>query len=211
MIKIQEDAMLLDHADCKVGKRLVLIGGLPGTGKTYIGREIAPKIGAFIDKDTVSGLASEYMLEKLGSHKNDRESDLYKNSIRSIEYQTMMDIAYENIEIGIDVVCAAPFAKEFRNKLWLDDLACRAKIDTKIFKVWVTADESTMKRRIIERNARRDDWKLLNWSAYLGSVPHDHPSIKDVFVIDNSDLTSTPLSKQLAILLGNMGVIHDAG
>jgi shikimate kinase len=37
-----------------MSKVLVLIGGLPGSGKTYLGSEISRNIGPFLDKDAVS-------------------------------------------------------------------------------------------------------------------------------------------------------------
>ena len=43
-------------------KKLVLIGGMPGSGKTYIGKELAKQAGLFVDKDTISRFFTEKIL-----------------------------------------------------------------------------------------------------------------------------------------------------
>ena len=92
-----------------MAKRLILIGGMPGSGKTHIGKELARRIGLFVDKDTMSRFFTEEMLQLLGSHVDDRESETYLAHVRSVEYETMIKHALENIEIGHSVICSAPF------------------------------------------------------------------------------------------------------
>ena len=43
-------------------KQLILVGGFPGSGKTYVGQLLASEIGSFIDKDTISGFFAERLL-----------------------------------------------------------------------------------------------------------------------------------------------------
>jgi len=49
-------------------KKLVLIGGMPGSGKTYIGKELAKQAGLFVDKDNISRFFTEKILVDLGSN-----------------------------------------------------------------------------------------------------------------------------------------------
>lgn len=177
--------------------KLILIGGVPGSGKTYIGKELAKHIGLFVDKDTISRFFVEPMLELLGSHADDRESDTYLSRVRSIEYETMMKHALENLELGHSVICSAPFIREFSDEQWLDDIQFEAELlDAAVVKVWIHVDPATARERIIARGASRDLWKLANWETYVSGIPQAAPSA-DVLVIDNSRAPTTPLFEQI--------------
>lgn len=183
--------------------KLILVGGTPGSGKTYIGKEIAKKTGIFIDKDTVSRYFTETLLEKLGSHKNDRESTIYLENVRDLEYSTMMKLAIENLELGLNVICSAPFIKEYTSEDWLTDLELEAEIvDAELISVWVHADEMTARERLIGRAADRDNHKLSNWDEYIEQVKHVAPSgIDGLIIIDNTNSAQTTLKDQIDKLL----------
>ena len=109
-------------------RKLILIGGIPGSGKTYIGKELARRIGLFVDKDTMSRFFTERMLQLLGSHLDDRESEIYLANVRNLEYETMMKHALENLELGRSVICSAPFIREFGDSQWLDVISLEAEL-----------------------------------------------------------------------------------
>ena len=180
--------------------KLVLVGGLAGSGKTYIGKEISKKVGIFIDKDTVSRFFAESLLEKLGSHKNDRESEVYLKHVRDLEYETMMKHAFENLELGHNVICSAPFIKEFKsNNDWLDNQELEAEIfDAELITIWIHADELTTRDRLVARAADRDNHKLANWDEYTSQVKHQPPEeIENIFVIDNTSQQKETLPEQI--------------
>ena len=178
--------------------KLILIGGVPGSGKTYIGKELARSIGLFIDKDTMSRFFTERMLQLLGSHVDDRESEIYLANVRSLEYETMIKHALENLELGRSVICSAPFIREFSDSQWLDDISLEAElIDAEVIKVWIHVDLPTARERIIARGASRDNWKLANWDTYASTVPQAVPSNINVILIDNSRIPEMPLFEQI--------------
>lgn len=184
-----------------MSKKLILIGGMPGSGKTHIGKEIAKKKSCvFIDKDTVSRFFTEAMLVSLGSSKNDRESDIYLSKVRDLEYDTMLKQAWENIQLNQNVICSAPFMGEFLNEKWLKNIDFEAKLnEASLLKLWINVDLPTARKRIIARNAGRDNWKIANWDTYIDSLPSKTPD--DVTVIDNSATAESSLSSQIEAVM----------
>lgn len=188
--------------------KLILVGGVPGSGKTYIGKELARRIGVFVDKDTISRFFAEPMLKLLGSHADDRESETYLANVRNVEYETMMKHAMENLELGRSVICSAPFIREFNDEQWLDDIQLEAElIDAEVVKIWIHVDPATARERIVARGASRDLWKLANWDTYLAGVPESAPSA-DIIVIDNSRVPSVPLFEQIEAISDRLAAIQ---
>lgn len=183
--------------------KLVLVGGVPGSGKTFIGKQVTRQTGVFVDKDTVSRFFTEALLTALGADKDDRESATYLDAVRPLEYRTMLKHAIENLGLGHTVVCAAPFIAEFKNEDWLADVELEVDLaDAELVKVWVTVDPSTARERIISRNATRDTWKLANWETYLAATPHVVPEgVANMHVLDNSGSPTTPITAQINALL----------
>lgn len=192
-----------------MSKKLILIGGMPGSGKTYIGKEIAQRIGFFVDKDSISRFFTEQMLELLGSHADDRESKIYLENVRNIEYRTMMKHALENIEIGRSVICSAPFIREFDDLQWLGDVRLEAELfDAEVITIWIHVDSPTARERIIARGASRDSWKLANWDAYIKTVPQTAPSNANTIMIDNSRTPQTPIFEQIEAVIDKISGGH---
>lgn len=183
-------------------KKLVLIGGMPGSGKTYIGKELAKQTGLYVDKDTISRFFTEKILVDLGSNVDDRESDIYRSNIRYLEYETMMTHAFENLELGHNVICSAPFFKEFSDNQWLDNIRYKSEmLNSEIVKIWIHVDLPTARERLIARGTRRDNWKLSNWEQYVSGLPDLEPEADGVIVIDNTQSPEIPLFKKIDSLV----------
>jgi predicted kinase len=188
-----------------MAKKLILIGGMPGSGKTHIGKELARRIGLFVDKDTMSRFFTEQMLQLLGSNVDDRESEIYLANIRELEYETMMKHALENIEIDHSVICSAPFIGEFSDSQWLDNVNLEAELlDAEVVALWIHVDFPTARQRIIARGASRDSWKLANWEVYISKLPQTAPSKANAIVIDNSRSPETPLFEQIEAVIARV-------
>ncbi|WP_252178424.1 AAA family ATPase [Endozoicomonas sp. 4G] len=178
--------------------KLILVGGVPGSGKSYIGKELSKGRCIFIDKDTISRFYTEKLLELLGSHKDDRESEIYLTNVRSIEYETLLKHAFENVRLGNNVVCSAPFISELNNKDWVNNLELETEIaDAKLILVWIYADEKTARERIISRGASRDNGKLADWDSYINSINHTPPELDDLVIIDNTSFSEVTLIDQI--------------
>jgi len=180
--------------------KLILIGGVPGSGKTYIGKELSKSTATFfIDKDIISRFFTESLLIALGSNKDDRESEVYSSKVRGLEYDTMMEHAFENIALGHNVICSAPFISQYQDDNWISDVEFEVEmLDAELVKIWIQVDESTARERIIARGADRDNGKLSNWDNYVGSVNHSPPTnLSNLIVIDNTPSSSATLSDQI--------------
>lgn len=155
--------------------KLVFFSGPAGTGKTTISKKMLERIPAiYLDKDTVGGRAVEKILEISGMDVNDRDSGFYKEYCRDLEYDSTMDVALENLEVGLNAFLIGPFTKELSDKKWIDRMLKRVgltqeEVDVKVIIVTLS-DMDAQKERIIERNTDRDNWKLNNWSEFVLSL-----------------------------------------
>lgn len=92
-----------------------------------------------------------------GIDPHDRDSALYKKTYRDAVYETLFDIAAENLPHS-DVIIAGPFTAERQDVgLWKARLrrrfACRVEV------IVVEVDEPTRLRQMRERGAARDRGK----------------------------------------------------
>lgn len=163
-------------------QNLVLIGGLPGSGKTTIGKQLAQRIGAaFLDKDTLCNDYTEAMLKISGHDTDDRDGAFYANHIRALEYDTLLEVAFENLSIGRSVVCVAPFTREFHNPDWEKHM----REHQNVWLVWTVAQENVLRERIQKRNTPRDSWKLAHWQEWYNNkaVVIPEPIMRNSFLI----------------------------
>jgi adenylate kinase family enzyme len=183
-------------------KKFIIVAGVAGSGKTYIGKEICCKIenSIYIDKDTQTRDIVDSYLVCLGRDATDRESNEYLEKVRPKEYECLIKQGLENVELNKSCVVSAPFMKEvndndfFRNLV--DDLDFE---DATIRLIWVMTDEDSARKRLIDRNARRDDNKINNWSSYVQKTDHDFvPNLDfEIFIIENTMNPNKQISLQI--------------
>ncbi|MDF1876010.1 AAA family ATPase [Sulfurimonas sp. SAG-AH-194-I05] len=170
-------------------KNLIIIAGVAGSGKSYIGKEIAKKINncVYLDKDTQTRELVDSYLFCLGHSDTDRESKEYLEKIRPLEYSCLMKQSLENLELGKSCILSAPFIKEINDKDFFEDLSVDLEFEDAGMKfIWINTDENTARKRIIDRNAKRDENKINNWTEYIQKTSHQIPTLDiDFFTIDN--------------------------
>jgi predicted kinase len=186
--------------------QVVLIGGYAGSGKTELGRMIVRETGwGMFDKDSTTRAVVEAALVALGQPPSDRESATYLDIIRPAEYEALMDAMAENVACGASVVVTAPFLRELSNPGWLRQVKSRCDdLGATLNVAWVACDAESMRGYIKHRNARRDDWKLANWDAYLASIDLDFRPPGDHYVVNNSRGYSRTLHDQVKELVSNI-------
>ena len=111
---------------------LVLISGLPGSGKSYFGQKLAAAIGAiYLNSDKVR-------VQMRGSGK-------YSDEDKLLVYKQMALDASEALDVGKDVVADATFSRQsFREQF--ERLS--ATQGTPLHIIVVKADEDTIRKRL---------------------------------------------------------------
>ena len=167
--------------------RLILFAGHAGTGKSTLAKKALPliieKTGEdffFLDKDTVYGAFSAHVMELTTDNPNDRDSPFYLDHLRDWEYRGLIDIARENLLLGVNVILVGPFSKEIQSGHMLNPEALGIPPQTSISIAWIDLDAQEAKLRMEKRGDPRDQWKLMHWDQYATRRidPPEHQRIK---------------------------------
>ena len=153
--------------------RLILFAGHAGTGKSTLAKRALPLIVEktaedffFLDKDTVYGAFSAHVMELTTQNPNDRDSPYYLEHLRDWEYQGLIDVARENLLLGVNVILVGPFSKEIQSGKMFDPAALGVPPQTTIQIVWIDLKEEEARSRMQMRADPRDEWKLAHWEQY---------------------------------------------
>ena len=167
--------------------RLILFAGHAGTGKSTLAKKALPLIIErtgedffFLDKDTVYGAFSAHVMKLTTQNPNDRDSPFYLENLRDWEYRGLIDIARENLLLGVNVILVGPFSREIQSGNMFNPEALGVPAQTKISIAWIDLQEQEAKTRMEKRNDPRDEWKLAHWDEYVKRriEPPQHPLIQ---------------------------------
>ena len=181
--------------------RLILFAGHAGTGKSTLAKRALPliieKTGEdffFLDKDTVYGAFSAHVMKLTTQNPNDRDSPYYLANLRDWEYQGLIDIAKENLLLGVNVILVGPFSKEIQSGKMLNAKELGVPLQTSIQIAWIDLDESEAKKRMEKRADPRDEWKLAHWDQYAKRriEPPIHPAL---YRFDNLSFNESAFDK----------------
>ena len=99
-------------------KKAFVVCGSPGSGKSGYGRQLSKEREAvLLDIDTVTERLVRAGLNLAQHDPNDRDGGVFKETFRLPIYETLFDIARENLP-WTDVIIVGPFTKELRNPEW---------------------------------------------------------------------------------------------
>lgn len=184
--------------------QVVLVGGFAGSGKTEFARFLTQLTGwPLLDKDPLTRPLVEQLLVALGGDANDRHTDLYRERVRPVEYDCLMQAAYANINCGISTVLTAPFIAEMTSAAWMSRLTNRCSaLGVDVSPIWVQCDRDSMREYISFRSAARDAWKLQRWDEYMSTVDMDLRPAVPHLVVDNRMGTAISLADQARHALG---------
>ena len=88
----------------------VFVSGPPASGKSTLARGLARRLNmSFIDLDTLS---EPFLRPYLAQRPGYKDSQEYRDTMRDREYEALMRLVRDNLEVGTGCVAVAPFSKE---------------------------------------------------------------------------------------------------
>ena len=124
---------------------IVLVFGLPATGKSWFARQFAEKLKAsYLNTDMI-----RYQLGKTGQYDKDSKQEIYDE---------LKDLALRNLKNKNDIIIDGTFHKKERRE---DFLNLADENDTEIYLVEIKASESKVKERLKKRKGYSEaDFKV---------------------------------------------------
>jgi len=142
-----------------------IVCGTPGSGKTtYARRLAAARHATLLDIDTVTERLVRIALAESGRSPDDRDSEHFKHAYREPVYDTLFDIARENLPVQ-DVVIVGPFTREIKDAGWPAWLATRLGSSIEVH--YVECPAEIRRNRLANRGDARDRAKLADWDNYI--------------------------------------------
>jgi len=127
--------------------RLVLIGGLPGTGKTTLARHLAERTGWVVVSTDV--VRKELAAVPITAHAHDRFGDgLYRVDRIAATYTELLRRAQRCLALGQSVILDASWS---RSPTRADALALALVAEAALYEVRCTVDDEVARRRLVER------------------------------------------------------------
>ena len=164
--------------------KVIIVCGTPGSGKTTHAKQLAANGNATIlDIDTVTERLVKIGLVESGHSPDDRDSEYFKRTYREPIYETLFDIARENLPYH-DVVIVGPFTKEIQDPDWLAKLA--TELGSLVEVHYVQCPPGIRRQRLAVRGDARDRAKLEDWDRYVKYYGDEHPPVFKHVLVDGT-------------------------
>lgn len=152
---------------------LIIVAGVPGSGKTALAEELARRIrnAAYISKDLIQTPFT----------KTERVTGGVYSFISAPTFAILRNFADRQLELGKIPIVDAPFSiNHFRGGTladWVAPFKAVAKKRRAILVIFraLPPSEAELLRRIKKRRFPWDKWKLEHWTEFLKREPADFP------------------------------------
>ena len=146
------------YATDRPSRALVVVGGLSGSGKSYLAAALSSRLGAALVRTDALRRGA------IDGPTGDPRRSTYGAPERARIYETLRDHARLHLEAGRLVVLDATHIDR-RERDAARELAAECAAD--VFLVWVNADESVIRSRLAARTPAGDDMSDARWDTYL--------------------------------------------
>jgi len=164
-----------------------IVCGSPGAGKsTYARKLAAAQHAVLLDIDTASERLVRVALRESGRDPNDRDSDYFKRTYREPIYETLFDIARENVPFQ-EVVVVGPFTRELRDPDWPSKLSQTLGGPVEVH--YISCAPEIRRQRLAQRGDARDLAKLRDWEHYIQYYEERQPVFEHVWVDGSTNET----------------------
>ena len=168
-------------------KKLILISGVPASGKNYIATTLLSSLPntAYFDKDDLCDLVECTL--KIAGQSSNRDTDFFNQNIRPFEYKTIERLAFTALRHADNAIINAPYVSQLKNENYMADLKQRANDNgAELAVIWVAVpDKEILRSRIEARGSERDVWKLTHFDEYYESISISPPfSLQECDAID---------------------------
>ena len=153
----------------------VLVTGAPATGKSTLAAALAARLaGALIDQDVATGALVEVIGSLIDVH--DLDDPRLAALTRHARYETVLQLAEDNLRCGLAVVLVAPFTTERRQLGGWQQLRRRLEAAGGApTLVWLQLEPHQILARMRARAALRDVDKLRDEPGLLARLDLDPP------------------------------------
>ena len=175
--------------------QLHIVTGAAGTGKSTFAQQLARDQAAILlDSDTVSEPIVAAGMLAAGLDPADRDSPEYKTAFRDAVYQSLFNVASENLGL-VDVVMVGPFSQELKDPSWPIKLEKQFGVAPKIW--YLQCDDNLRKQRIQARANPRDAGKLLDWDRHVTEAPPVEPAFFATTIDTRHAVTSAEIRSRI--------------
>ncbi len=164
--------------------KAIIITGSPASGKSTYAQKLAQQTSAvLLDLDTCTERLIQTALKATNMDPNDRDSQYYKETYREAVYETLFDIAKENLAHQT-VIIVGPFTKELRDPNWKMILSQRLESEVEIHHIVCSSE--VRKARMLKRANPRDLQKFKDWQKSSDYYLNEELPAFECVVVDNS-------------------------
>lgn len=164
-----------------------IVCGSPAVGKSTYAAQLAKKHrAALIDIDTCTEQLVKTALTISGHSPDDRDSPYFKTNLREPIYQTLFNIAAENLAC-MNVVIVGPFTKEIRDPVWPEKLIQILNAVVEIH--YLSCNPEERRIRMESRNNPRDFEKLKDWDNHIKYFSDESPPLFEHVYVNTSEIT----------------------
>ena len=148
----------------KTDRVLVLVTGIPGAGKSSLGRQIAAAFKIpYIDYDTV---CQSFLTDIWQRQESPGTYAQFCLDWREASYGTFWNPLLENLSLGNHAVASAPLSKERANPTFFHEFRQRTTTRFSVLNIHLDVGKENLRQRLIERGEQRDLEKIENWDDF---------------------------------------------